>query len=319
MKEPWFWRDRSIAAKTVGAIMTPLAMLYDAGQRLRRALTRARSAGAPVICVGGASIGGAGKTPFAIMLCRKLRQRGVVAHFATRGFGGALAGPVRVNAAHEAKDVGDEALLLAVAAPTFVAKNRLYGVRAAASGADFVIMDDGFQNPTVKKDFSILLINQSDMEDSARVFPAGRLREPLARAVARADAVIISGDGAIEAGGKPVFRASVRIIDPPAPRRALAFCGVANPARFFSSLEKAGMTLVDRLAFADHHPYSPADIAMLKKRAATENAALITTEKDFVRLPREARGDVMALKIETALDNADDLVGVIMKQFGKAA
>ncbi|MEZ5915745.1 MAG: tetraacyldisaccharide 4'-kinase, partial [Parvularculaceae bacterium] len=130
MKEPWFWRDRSVSAQMARALLAPVSGLYDAGGRLRSALTKPHAAGVPVICIGAASIGGAGKTPFALMFAEKLRLRGKIAHFATRGYGGALTGPVRVNDNHCAEDVGDEALLLAAAAATFVAKDRLAGARA---------------------------------------------------------------------------------------------------------------------------------------------------------------------------------------------
>jgi len=314
MKEPWFWRDQSMAARTMRALLTPVSALYDAGQKTRAAMARPQGAGAPVICIGAASLGGAGKTPFALMLCEKLKTRGRNAHFATRGYGGAREGPLRVNETHSAGDVGDEALLLASAAPAFVAKNRLAGVRAAAADADLVIMDDGFQNPTVRKNYSILLLSGSDI--GASVFPAGPMREPLSRAIGRADAIVVTDDGKVANIDKPVFRATTRISESPAPQRVIAFSGIANPARFFKSLDEAGLTLVERIAFSDHHMYSPADLSTLKARAAKENAALITTEKDLVRLSPEMRSDILTLKIRTDLDDSDGLIDLILEKIG---
>ncbi|MCB2099218.1 MAG: tetraacyldisaccharide 4'-kinase [Parvularculaceae bacterium] len=321
MKEPWFWRDNSMAASAVGVLLSPLSFLYDAGQRWRAATTRASRAGAPVICIGNASLGGTGKTPFALMLNALLKERGLVAHFATRGFGGALEGRVRVDETHTARDVGDEALLLARAAPTFVARNRLAGVRAAASGADIVIMDDGFQNPSVAKDFSILIVNSADHSAGRRVFPAGPMREPLKRAIARADALALNGDlgGHLDTAGKPLFRLATHIVDAPAPQKVIAFCGIANPARFFDSVDRAGMSMAGKIAFADHHPFTPGDIAMLRQRAKREHARLITTEKDFVRLPADARADVMTLEIAMTLDDPAGLVDLILTKIGKSA
>ena len=245
MKEPWFWRERSIAARAAAAAMTPAALLYDGAQRLRAVVSNPAKISAPVICIGNATLGGTGKTPFALLLQRLLRDRGLKAHFLSRGFGGALRGPLRVLPQHGAQDVGDEPLLLAAEAPTWIARNRAAGAAAAARCADIIIMDDGFQNPTIKKRVSILLVSAADPCGNGQVFPAGPMREPLARAVARADALIIIGDGApeIEFGGAPVFRAATSIDPAIAPQKSVAFCGIANPERFFKDLEARGFTL----------------------------------------------------------------------------
>ena len=312
MKEPWFWRDASIAARLARAALAPLSFAYDAGQRLRRAIAPAGGADAPVICVGNASLGGVGKTPFALMLAAALKDRGLTAHFSSRGYGGALRGPVQVARDHRACDVGDEALLLAAAAPTWIAKDRLAGARAAAAGADVVIMDDGFQNPSVRKAVSLLVVDAADPGEDARVFPAGPMREPLNRAIARADAIIQIGKGAVDPQGKPLFRAATRVAASPQTGRVLAFCGIGNPARFFASLESAGFEIAGRAAFADHHPYDGADLAMLRRRAAQLKARLVTTEKDFVRLSPDERRDIEILKIEMTLDDWPGLVDLIL-------
>lgn len=320
MKEPWFWREQGLAARAAAAMMIPAALLYDGAQRLRAAIATPQDAGAPVICVGNASLGGTGKTPFALMLQRLLAERGVAAHFTSRGYGGALNGPVRVTPQHTADDVGDEPLLLAAAAPTWVAKSRIAGARAAAAGADVIIMDDGFQNPTAKKACAFLLVNAADTDGAGRIFPAGPMREPLARAIARADALIFTGDGddALDASGAPAFRARTTIEPGIPPQKCVAFCGIGNPHRFFADLEAAGFSLHATAAFPDHHFFSDADLSALRRKAKTEGAALITTEKDFVRLSPDARADVAVARLIMTIDDPQGLTALTLSKIAGA-
>ena len=175
MKEPWFWRSHSTAANLAKIFCLPASFFYDAGQRARAAFANPPKVQSPVICVGNATVGGVGKTPLARTLHRLLTDQGVDAHFQTRGFGGALSGPTQVNASkHNAEMVGDEPLLLAQQGPVWVSKNRARGVAAAAdAGAEAIITDDGFQNPTVHKSFSILVVGGRDEFGNRAIFPAG--------------------------------------------------------------------------------------------------------------------------------------------------
>ncbi len=321
MREPWFWREDGVAAKAAAIAFAPASWLYDLGQRLRAAMSRPQSAGAPVICVGNATLGGVGKTPFALTLQKLLAERGVSAHFQSRGHGGSLTGPVMVHDRHTAIEVGDEALLLARAAPTWVAKNRLAGARAAADGADVVIMDDGFQNPTIRKDFSVLLVDAADPAGNNQVFPAGPLREPMARAVSRADAIALIGEGEprIDAQGLPVYRASTAVAPTIPPQKVVAFCGIGRPARFFASLEANGFTLVERIAFPDHHPFTPAEFGALAAKARKAGAALIATEKDLVRLSPEQRDGVATVKLTMTIDDPDSLARLALAKIKGAS
>lgn len=326
MSEPWFWRGDSLPARATRAALMPAAALYDAGQQLRWRFAKPFDPGIPVICVGNASVGGTGKTPFAMMLQRLLAAAGIEAQFLTRGYGGSLAGPVRVDAQHTAEETGDEALLLAQVAPAFVAKNRAAGARAAASaGAPLIIMDDGFQNPTVRKTLSFLLL--SGDEGRLAQFPAGPMREPLDRALRRADAVVLthpangraaspegespgaSGLSAkaaphlppvarkAERGPAPVFTVLSGIEPSIPPQPVVAFCGVGRPARYFDALEAHGFALAGREAFPDHHPYTASDIQRLRALAAGKGAALMTTEKDFVRLAPGDRDGIAVARL----------------------
>ena len=245
-------------------------------------------------------------------------ERGIVAHFASRGYGGALKGPLRVLPLHSAQDVGDEPLLLAAAAPTWIARNRAAGAAAAARCAGAVIMDDGFQNPTVRKACSFLLID-SDTVRTSRIFPAGPMREPLARALARADAVVMTGDGAPKLDAAvPVFRATTSIDIDTAPKKCVSFCGIANPERFFNDLEARGFTLTARAAFADHHAYSEAELSALRRRAEREGAALITTQKDFVRLAPHWREGVAVARLVMSVDEPERLTALVLSKIGRA-
>src|SRR6516165_3933864 len=292
MREPAFWwRDPGIAAR----LLAPAGALYGAvaQARLRR---RGRRAAAPVICIGNLTIGGAGKTPLALATGNMLKNAGELPVFLTRGYGGALAGPIEVDPlAHTAKDVGDEALLLAHVAPTIVARARLAGA-ALASRENVIVMDDGFQNPTLRKDISLLVVDERRGIGNGRVFPAGPLRAPLAAQLARAHALILVG-APLRAGSVveearrhdlPVLRAHLR----PDPKliaalgrgRVLAFAGIGDPEKFFATLSDAGVAVAVTRSFPDHHRYTRAEARALREEADREGLMLVTTEKDLARL-----------------------------------
>jgi tetraacyldisaccharide 4'-kinase len=325
MKEPWFWREKTLAARIVSASLTPAAALYDAVRRTRNALTRPYPAPLPVICIGNYSLGGVGKTPFALLLGKLLKSRGVDAHFITRGFGGALKGPIRVDVeAHSASDVGDEALLLAAMAPTWLSHDRPAGALAAKlAGAEAVIMDDGFQNPTLEKTFSFLLSEAGDGAGNGRLFPAGPLREPAAEALSRASAQVFiwankdSQPRHQETAGLPTFNAWLEPAGEIKPRRVVAFCGIGRPERFFNSLTAAGFEIADCIAFPDHYPYSAATLRRLSKTASEKSARLITTEKDMTRISGLIRSRIDAFRVEMRCDNPEALAAMTLAAIGR--
>ena len=310
MREPWFWRNGAIAAHAVAGALTPLSLLYDAGQRLRSAAATPAVAAGPVVCIGNATLGGVGKTPFAILTHRLLREAGLAPWFLTRGYGGRLRGPARVDPqTHGADDTGDEALLLAQCGPVIVSANRPQGARAAfEGGADAVIMDDGFQNPTLRKTVSILLIDAADPQGNGRVFPAGPLREPLARARRRADLIIAvkrRAEDAVPPSLAADFDAWLAPSGPVAPRRVVAFTGIGTPSKFFTTLEGAGFEIAERVPFADHHVFTAPELAALRRVSEKKNAALITTQKDHARLPQAIRERVLTLPVAMLLSDED--------------
>jgi tetraacyldisaccharide 4'-kinase len=323
MKAPAFWWEKPGAAS---ALLSPLAAIYGAVAARRLALPGTR-ADVPVICVGNLTVGGAGKTPTAIAIARLLLAAGEKPMFLTRGYGGRLAGPVMVDPAHTAIQVGDEALLLARVAPTVVAEERVSGARLAADrGAGVIVMDDGFQNPSLIKNLSVLVVDARGT-GNGRVIPAGPLRAPLEPQLERASALLIVGetDPAIEAAararGLPVFHG--RLV--PAPdavaalraSKVLAFAGIGNPEKFFATLDLAGIAAPVRRRFPDHHRYSVADAHALLREAGQGNLELLTTEKDLARLTGDESVTMLArrvrtLPVEMQIAEADDFARLVL-------
>ncbi len=303
MRAPDFWTEDNATARLLG----PAGAAYALAGRLRRAMTRPWQAPVPVICIGNLVAGGAGKTPVALSVIAQLRARDIAVHALTRGYGGSRSGPLRVEPEnHGVEAVGDEALLLARAAPTWVAADRRAGAAAAVSaGAAALVLDDGFQNPSLRKDLSLLVIDGGYGFGNGRVLPAGPLREPVACGLARADALVIVGDDESgvrnrHAGTLPLLEARLepaREAPDLVGRRVLAFAGIGRPGKFFASLAAAGAVVAETAAFADHHPYRPTEVEHLLARARAIEALPVTTEKDAVRLPRSALPEVQVFPV----------------------
>jgi tetraacyldisaccharide 4'-kinase len=281
MRAPSFWWKPGR-----GALLSPLAGFYGAAAwlRLRR---RGRAAGIPVICLGNLTVGGAGKTPAALTVARILLAAHRRPFFLSRGYGGRLAGPVTVNLNnHSAADVGDEPLLLARLAPTIVARDRVAGAEAARfGGASVIVMDDGFQNPSLQKDLSILLVDNRRGIGNGRIIPAGPLRAPLEAQLAHAQALVTVGTSD---GAAAVEQAARR-------HRLPIFHGrIADPEKFFATLDEAGIVSAARQQFPDHHQYTAGEARDLLARADAENLLLLTTEKDHVRLHGDPQLETLA-------------------------
>ncbi len=308
MRTPGFWYGSGgPAGAALGWALAPLGALYGLAGRLRMASGRPERAGAPVICVGNLVAGGAGKTPVCIAVAEALRARGAVPAFLTRGHGGRERGPLAVDpGTHDSAAVGDEALLLAAHGPCWVARDRPAGARAAvAAGASVLVMDDGFQNPSLAKDLSLIVVDGAVGFGNGHLVPAGPLREPVARGLARAGAVVVVGEdrAGVErrvAGALPVLHARLEPAEEAralAGRTVLAFAGIGRPGKFFATLEALGARVVERAAFADHHPYRPEEVLALSDRAAALGALPVTTAKDAVRLPDDLRALVRVVPV----------------------
>jgi tetraacyldisaccharide 4'-kinase len=277
-----------------------------------------------VICVGNLVAGGAGKTPVTMGLADWFAARGIAVQVVARGYGGRLAGPIRIDPSrHDAGEVGDEALLLAARAPAWIARNRAAGVAAAAAeGAAAILLDDGFQNPTIDKTLSLLVVDAGYGFGNQRVMPAGPLRENLRRGLARADAAVLL---AVSGDEKPAIAAeelaSVLPVIPAvlspiaggrfAGERVYAFAGIGRPARFFATLRALGAKLEAEYAFPDHCRYRETDIKALWAAAHGARARLVTTAKDFVRLPLAARAGIDVIEVEVQWTDPAALAGIL--------
>ncbi len=296
MRAPFFWySDRRTISSLV---LMPFAWLYGAGGWLRSLVTAGKKSDLPVICIGNFVAGGAGKTPTALALAALLQQKHKSVGFLTRGYGGKLSGPVSVELdQHSFKDVGDEALLLAQMCPTIVAKDRCAGAAGfSKTETDIIMMDDGFQNPSLHKDLSLIVIDHQQGIGNSCVIPAGPLRAPLAGQIAKAHGFIIIGGELVdqslkqrlEKNGKPIFTAHLQpshtALDL-AGKKVIAFTGIGMPDKFFATLEKAGANIIERIRFPDHHPFSQSDAQwLLDLKNDNPGAILVTTAKDHMRL-----------------------------------
>ena len=294
MREPAFWHRPS---SWKSHLLRPLAALYGA-VAARRMRADGLDAGIPVFCVGNYHVGGAGKTPTVLALATLLRALDELPVVLSRGYGGRLRGPVKVDPdSHTAADVGDEPLMMAATLPVVIARDRADGVALArAQGASVILMDDGFQSPSVVKDAALIVIDGTRGLGNGRVIPAGPLRAPLPPQLERTDALIVVGEGQaarevaadLASRGKPVL--SARLTPDEASlaalrgKRVLAFAGIGDPARFFNTLRTSGVDVVRSRVFADHHAFSDDEIRQLVADAGRDGLTLVTTEKDLARL-----------------------------------
>ncbi|MEP4379980.1 MAG: tetraacyldisaccharide 4'-kinase [Alphaproteobacteria bacterium] len=323
MKAPAFW---SRPNASLGKLLSPLGCVYRLAGALKHSRTNPVRIDATVLCVGNLVAGGTGKTPVALSIAEILNNDHLA--FLTRGYGGRLAGPVRVSPKfHTSADVGDEALLLAHTAPTWVARDRVAGGLAAIKdGARLVVMDDGFQNPSLTKDISIVVIDGETGFGNGQLIPAGPLREPVAKGLARADAAVIVGSdhariAKMTRSSMPVLSGRIEAAVSHAEwsgRRVVAFAGIGRPGKFFDTLETIGCEVVATHAFADHHPFSVSEIAQICAEAKARNATPITTEKDAVRLPHAFSGEVETLPVKFVWDDPAAIEDFLVRKISAA-
>lgn len=309
-KAPAFWQEDGV----LPALLSPLSCLYLAGHKIKWAIAKPYKASIPVLCVGGITAGGSGKTPTIHALLSMIKKYDLFKNpvVLLRGYGGQIMDPTIVDLAkHTYEDVGDEALLHAQRTTTIISANRADGARLAEKyGADIILMDDGLQNNTLEKTISLLVIDGDQGLGNGRVIPAGPLREPFNDVLPRIAAIVQIGHDFFPGAGTRSLRATIL------PQRApemgksyLAFAGLGHPEKFRRTLEAQGLTLADFIPFPDHYPYNEADIVSLKALAGING--IITTEKDYVRIPVHLREGIETLPITLSFEQEHEMVDML--------
>ncbi len=305
MKTPKFWMKKGIISR----LLLPISSVYGAVTQWRLKSREPYRCGVKVICVGNITAGGVGKTPVAIAMAEKYLSEGKKVFFVTRGYKGKLKNILVDLSKHTPAETGDEARLLAATAPTVISPKRELGAQTAVeAGAEIIIMDDGFQNPGLYKDESWLVFDGETGIGNGRIIPAGPLRETLADGEKRADYILIMGEdktGLAAQCSLPVYhgRLEAQPFDLPN-KNVSAFAGIGKPEKFYNTLRCLGYNVVLTKDFEDHHTYTAADLAELKKIAAARGAALVTTEKDYVKLSEAERADIHCLKVRAVIEKA---------------
>lgn len=331
MRAPLFWFTPPERPDWRARALAPLAAIYAAGTALRLARGRPRRLSVPVICVGNINAGGTGKTPAVIALVDLLQARGITPHVISRGYGGRFLGPVRVDERrHSAVDVGDEALLLSAFAPVWVARDRAAGAEAAArAGAGVIVLDDGFQNPALIHDLTLVVVDAALGFGNGRVIPAGPLREPVATGLKRADLLLsIGADRAQSAFDQAFAQTWGKQVQPPHLRgelvplatgmdwhamHAFAFAGIGHPDKFFTTLRDMGVVIAGTRALDDHQPLDARLLTRLDQEARALGAQLVTTEKDAVRLPPIWRSRVLTLPVRMKFKDDAPLIAALKR------
>lgn len=327
---PAFWYQPKTAAENfLRAALLPFSWVYGALVRKKFDLYFPVPMERPVICVGNLVAGGAGKTPVVLSLVDILKEKGFNPHLLTRGYGGKETGPMQVAPSRDtAYDVGDEALLLVEKAPTWVSAKRAQGAQAAIeSGADIILMDDGFQNAVIYKDFSLLVIDGAVGFGNRSVMPAGPLREPIGFGLGRADAFVIIGEDKTGAGDyirrqskAPILLAAL-VPDENNPdirgKKLFAFAGIGRPLKFKETLDAAGAYVEGWAAFPDHFPYEEEDLREIAAAAEAQGALLITTAKDHVRVPAALKAKIQKFGVHLVWQNKDEIIPLIEQALKK--
>ena len=318
LKAPKFWYQKKDTY--LSSSLYPFSLLFRFGTKIRNFISTKKQSPLPIICIGNIVVGGAGKTPVSLKIGKLLIKAGYKPHFISKGYAGLIKKNILVESWHSATSVGDESILLSKIAPTWIGIDRIFSSKLAKKeGADCLIMDDGFQNPTIQKDFSIIVINASQEFGNKRVMPAGPLRESIRRGLSRTNLVIVIGETSDELketipNNTPIFEAKFEIKKENKifkGQNIIAFAGIAYPEKFFESLEEQGAKIVEKISYPDHYIYSENDLLSLAETANKTKSILVSTQKDFVRIPKSYRSLVNTLEGEIIFKNEELLVEIL--------
>ena len=318
LKAPKFWYKKKDTY--ISNSLYPLSLLFRFGTKLRNIISKKNLSEIPIICIGNIVVGGAGKTPVALKIGNLLKLNGYNPHFVSRGYGGIESANTLIQSWHSSKSVGDESLLLSEVAPTWIGADRNKSFKLAKEkGADCIIMDDGFQNPTLQKDFSIIVINGEQGFGNKRVIPSGPLRESISRGISRANLVIVIGEISEDVKNKipksiPIIHANFEISNKNKifrNQKITAFAGIAYPDKFYNSLVEQGAIIEKKISYPDHHIFDENDMLNLAEIANLTKSILVTTKKDYVRIPKSYSSLVSTLDGEIKFEDEKLLIEII--------
>lgn len=309
-RSPKFWESSGALSQ----FLRPFSWVYQQASTWRESRIHPEKVKVPVICVGNLVMGGAGKTPTVIAIVKLLQEMGENPHILSRGYGGYFRDAELVSRErHSYLQVGDEPLLLAQVAPTWIGVNRVKTAKFAIEhGATVLVMDDGLQNPSIVKDLNFIVIDSLQGLGNKRVFPAGPLREPIQKGLKRAQAIVLIGKhNPLPKNEKNIFRARLEVSTVPEPQKVIGFAGIGFPQKFKRTLVDLDMDVCEFIPFADHHPYTMTEIQSLRKKAKNKHATLVTTAKDFLRIPPRVRSHIQVIDIELKLEESKQIKGLL--------
>ena len=316
-RTPEFWYKNNHVSKISIIFLYPFSILWILIDELKRIFSKTYNSKLKVVCIGNLTVGGTGKTPFAIYTFKILKNLGYNPVFLTRGYGGSKTGPLEVNDTYHFQDIGDESILLSKVGTTIVSRKRSLGAKLIEKHRhkfNVIIMDDGLQNYQLKHDIKLLLVDKHLKLGNGYCLPAGPLRQPIKRGLTGIDKIILTGEGndnennVFQTFNIPIINSNIKSTNLPKIKKEklLAFCGLANPNKFFETLKRYGYKISFAKKFPDHYVYKKDDINNLILEASNKNLKLITTEKDYVKIS-EYKSHINYLPIELELSIKDKL------------